>query len=151
MYRRLFGVKAAPADDHTRLLLAYRAFFQVFPEAGHWVVTVQNPTALITTNHWPHGSEVRRLSKHSIEDLPRVLVLFDESNVVDGVKRLTTRPLFEQCAFVVVPKKISRELREAAKIVFPEEMSRKIVPMKFLAKVLENTVAEQLKSHPDAV
>ncbi len=148
LYRRFFGIQTPQDDDRSRLHNAYSAFFKLYPDAAHWVVAAQDPAALITLDHWPEGCAVRRLSKESIEDLPVAMVLFNSSDVV----KLTTQPLLEQCAFLVVPKSMSRELREAARQIFSEDVSQRIVSMKSFAIALERDVAQQLGGvRPDTV
>jgi hypothetical protein len=152
VYRRVFGIQTPEEDERSRFLNAYSAFFKLYPDAAHWVVAAQDPAALVTLDHWPEGCAVRRLSKDSIQDLPSALVLFDSVDVVSGAIKLTTQPLLEQCAFLVVPKSMSRELREAARQIFSEDVSQRIVSMKFFAAVLERDIAQQLRGmRPDTV
>jgi len=135
--RRRFQLPVEQEDDRIRLHNAYRAFFRLNSETVHWTVAAQDPTVLLSKESWPAGAEVRGLSKQSIDQLPGAFMLFWSREALKD----ETKPLLERCAFFIVPKSQSRELRKVVATMFSEEVSRKIISMKSMAIVLEERVA----------
>jgi hypothetical protein len=129
--RRMFQSPVAQEDDRIRLHNAYRAFFRLNPETVHLAVTAHDPASLLSKEPLPAGAEVHALCKQSIDHMPGALVLFWSHEDFDD----KTRPLLERCAFFIVPKSQSSELRKVVSSMFSEEVASKIISMKSMASV----------------
>jgi hypothetical protein len=133
--RTVAGLPPVRDLEHEALIAAFESYFKRRPDGRFLVMQVADPIALLIGDPIKGQQPTHRfqtLNKDNYRTLTGSFVVYSKEDLPERGESFS----LQKCALLIVPKSLSKRIRECLKINYDESVFRKVLSKSSFSKVL---------------